>query len=105
MKVIRYSLPATVSAPLAAVGNKSFFVRSALSAFSRSKSCTPEFVRTSPALNAPQMLVASKLSMKADPDWYASMRRIANKVVTDRPRGERFSRFVAAALVWRQARA
>jgi hypothetical protein len=67
MKVIRYSLPATVSAPLAAVGNKSFFVRSAL--------------------------------------WYASMRRIANKVVTDRPRGERFSRFVAAALVWRQARA
>jgi hypothetical protein len=105
MQVTRFSLPATVAAPLHSAPNKSLVVRSAMQAFARSKKCTPGYVFTMPALNARQQMKAEKFSMKADPEWVRGMKKIAAKVVTDRPRGERFSRFVAAALAWQQARA
>lgn len=105
MQVARFSLPAPVAAPLETVTNRSIIIRSAITAFARSKKCTPEFIAASPVLHGRHQKSGVKFSVKVEPEWLASMKKIAAKVVTDRPRGERLSRFVAAALVWQQARA
>jgi|GEM_PF-4534171 len=101
MKVIRISLPQTLNARLA--GNRSLYVRSAASAFARSKDCRPGCTGELPELNGREQMKCSKLSVKVDPDWFLSMKRIANRVVTDRPRGERVSRFFAAAVAWQMS--
>lgn len=101
MKVIRLSLPHSLATRLD--GNRSLYIRSAAAAFARSKVCRPGITTELPALNVREQMKAAKLSMKVDPEWAASMKRIANKVVTDRPRGERLSRFFAAAVAWQMA--
>lgn len=78
----------------------SLFVRSAMKGFARSPKCNPQWIATNPELNARQKCVAEKLSFKADDEFIKSHKRIAAKVVTDRPRGERYSRYVTASVVW-----
>ena len=101
MKVLRLSLPRSINSRL--TGNRSLFIRSAATAFARSKACAPGFTAALPELNGREQMKADKISIKADPQWVASMKKIAGKVVTDRPRGERLSRFFAAAVAWQLA--
>ena len=105
MKVIRYSTSATIADSISTLGNVSFFVKAAISGYAKSKSCTSNYIETTPALNVPKHLqmTSAKFSLKVDPEWHKSMLKIADKVVTDRPRGERFSRFVSAAIAWRMS--